>query len=135
MAQIKWNDSLSVNVKEIDEQHKKMIAMVNDLNDAMSVGKGKDALGKILTGLISYTASHFKTEETYFDKFGYPDKMNHKKEHGAFVKKATDFKSGFDKNELPLTVEVLNFMGDWVKNHIKGTDKKYSAFFNQKGLK
>ena len=109
--------------------------MVNDLSGAMRAGKGKDILGNILNGLISYTASHFKTEETYFDKYGYPDKVNHKNEHAAFVKKATDLKAGFDKNEHLLTVEVLNFMSDWVKNHIKGTDKKYSAFFNQKGLR
>ena len=135
MAQITWNDNLSVGVKEIDQQHKKLIDLINALNDAMKVGKGKEALGKIVNSLIDYTATHFKTEEKYFDKFGYPEKLNHKIEHEAFVKKAVDFKTGFDKNELPLTVEVLNFMSTWVVTHIKGTDKKYSAFFNGKGLK
>ena len=135
MALINWSDSLSVNVNEIDLQHRKLIDMINELNEAMKIGKGKDSLGKIINGLISYTATHFKTEEQFFDKFGYPDTVNHKKEHVAFVKKVTDFKIGFEKNNLPLTVEVMNFLSDWLKNHIKGTDKKYSAFFNQKGLK
>jgi hemerythrin len=134
MALINWSDSLSVNVKEIDLQHRKLIDMINELNEAMRVGKGKESLGKILNGLISYTATHFKQEERYFDKYGYPDTVNHKKEHVAFVKKVTDFKDGFENNNLAVTMEVMNFLSDWLKNHIKGTDKKYSKFFNEKGL-
>ena len=135
MALINWSDSLSVNVNEIDLQHRKLIDMINELNEAMKIGKGKDSLGKILNGLISYTATHFKTEEQFFDKFGYPDTVNHKKEHVAFVKKVTDFQDGFEKKNLAVTMEVMNFLSDWLRNHIKGTDKKYSKFFNDKGLK
>ena len=135
MALINWSDSLSVNVKEIDLQHRKLIDMINELNEAMRIGKGKDSLGKILNGLISYTATHFRQEERYFDKYGYPDTVNHKKEHVAFVKKVTEFKDGFEKNNLAVTMEVMKFLSDWLGNHIKGTDKKYSNFFNEKGLK
>jgi hemerythrin len=122
-------------VNEIDLQHRKLIDMINELNEAMKIGKGKDSLGKIINGLISYTATHFKTEEQFFDKFGYPDTVNHKKEHVAFVKKVTDFQDGFEKKNLAVTMEVMNFLSDWLRNHIKGTDKKYSKFFNDKGLK
>jgi len=135
MAMIQWNDSFSVKVAEIDQQHKKLVAMINELHDAMKQGKGKNVLGKIINGLISYTATHFKTEEKYFDRFGYPEKDSHKKEHVAFVKKVSEFKDGFEKGKLSLTLEVMNFLSDWLKNHIMGTDKKYSQFFNEKGLK
>ena len=135
MALIKWDDSFSVKVAEIDRQHQKLISMINELNDAMKQGKGKDILGKIVNGLISYTATHFKTEENYFERFGYPDADQHKKEHIAFVQKVSDFKNGFEKGKLSLSIEVMNFLSDWLQNHIKGTDKKYSQFFNGKGLK
>jgi hemerythrin len=135
MALIKWDDSFSVKVAEIDRQHQKLISMINELNDAMKQGKGKDILGKIVNGLISYTATHFKTEENYFERFGYPDADQHKKEHIAFVQKVSDFKDGFEKGKLSLSIEVMNFLSDWLQNHIKGTDKKYSQFFNGKGLK
>jgi hemerythrin len=75
MAMVTWNDNLSVNVAEIDLQHKKLVGLINELFDAMKIGKGKDVTGKILDGLISYTATHFTQEERYFDKFGYPDKI------------------------------------------------------------
>lgn len=135
MALIQWNDSFSVKVAEIDRQHQKLVSMINDLSDAMKQGKGKDVLGNIISGLVSYTATHFKTEEKYFDQFGYPETDSHKKEHAAFVKKVTDFKDGFEKGKLGLSIKVMNFLSDWLKNHIKKTDMKYSQFFNEKGLK
>lgn len=134
MSLITWSDRLSVNVSEIDRQHQKLIAMINDLDDAMRQGKGKTVLGKIVSGLISYTVTHFKTEENYFDRFGYAETEAHKKEHAAFVRKVSDFKSGFEQGKITLTIEIMNFLSDWLKNHIKGTDKKYSAFFNANGL-
>ncbi len=135
MALIQWDGSFSVKVAEIDQQHQKLVSMINELNDAMRQGKGKDVLGKIINGLISYTATHFNTEEKYFDRFGYPETDSHKKEHVAFVKKVSEFKNGFEQGKLGLSIEVMNFLSDWLKNHIKLTDMKYSKFFNEKGLK
>jgi hemerythrin len=135
MALLLWDNSFSVNVAEIDRQHQKLIAMINNLNDAMKQGKGKDALTMIINELFAYAGNHFATEEKYFDKFGYPATSSHKLEHTNFVKKISDFKSGFDSGKLTLTIEVMNFMKDWLRTHIQGTDKKYSSFFNQNGLK
>jgi hemerythrin len=135
MALIQWNDTFSVKVAEIDQQHQKLVSMINELNDAMKQGKGKDALSKIINGLVSYTVTHFNTEEKYFARFGYPETDSHKKEHAAFVKKVSEFKDGFEKGKISLSIEVMNFLSDWLKNHINGTDKKYSQFFNEKGLK
>lgn len=134
MALIDWNDSLSVKVTEIDQQHKKLIALINELNEAMKQGKGMELLGKIVTNLISYTETHFQTEEKYFAKFGYPDAEAHKQEHADFVQKVKDFKAGFEKKKLSLTIQIMSFLSDWLRNHIMGTDKKYSRFFNDQGL-
>ncbi len=134
MAMIEWNDSLSVKVTKIDQQHQKLISMINELFDAMKQGKGKDVLGNIVNGLISYTETHFKLEEDYFDQYRYPKTLSHKKEHNDFVKKVSEFKDEFEKGSIMLTVEVMDFLGDWLKNHIKGSDKKYTQFFNEKGL-
>ncbi len=135
MAFINWNDSLSVNVVVIDLQHKKLIAMINDLAEAMKQGKGKDIVGKIIYRLFNYTATHFSNEEKYFDQFNYPETATHKKAHDGFVKKITDFKQGFDEDRILLSLEIMNFLKDWLVKHIQGTDKKYSSFFNEKGLK
>jgi hemerythrin len=135
MALINWNDNLSVDVAEIDQQHKKLIAMINELNDAMKAGKGREVLAKIVNGLVSYTTTHFKAEEKYFAQFGYPDTESHKKEHAAFIQKVSEFKAGLEKDKLSVTIEVMSFLSNWLKSHIMGTDKKYSQFFHEKGLK
>lgn len=134
MALITWSDAYSVNVAEIDQQHKKLVAMINDLNDAMKQGKGKDLLGGIVNDLIRYTATHFKTEESYFDRFGYPEADSHKEAHAAFVQKVSEFKAGFETKKLSLTIEVMRFLSDWLTGHIQGTDRKYGPFFNANGL-
>jgi hemerythrin len=135
VALIQWDSSFSVKVAEIDRQHQKLVFIVNELNDAMKHGQGKDVLGDIVNGLITYTATHFHAEEKYFHRFGYPEIDSHKKEHAAFVTKVSEFKDGFEKGTLGLSVEVMTFLSDWLKKHIKVTDMKYSQFFNEKGLK
>jgi len=125
---------LSVDVEEIDQQHKKLIVMINDLSDAMVEGKGKHVAGGIIDDLIEDTASYFKTEEKYFDQFGYPDAEAHKKEHVAFVQKVSQFKDGFDQGKIALSVDIISFLYKWLQNHIKKVDKQYSQFFNDKGL-
>jgi len=135
MALIQWSSSYSVGVGEIDRQHQRLVEMINELNDAMRERKSKDVLGKITNGLINYAGTHFKTEEKYFDQFGYPEAASHKKEHLDFAKKVTDFKASFDSGKLGLSIEVIDFLSNWLKSHISGVDKKYGPFFNAKGLK
>ena len=135
MALIKWNDSFSVGVVEIDLQHQKLVALINDLNEAMLQARGKTVLTRILNELVSYTVVHFGTEEKYFEKYQYPYTMSHKKEHCAFIEKVGSFKADFQSDKVGLSLEVMSFLSEWLQNHIKGTDKKYSAFFNKNGLK
>lgn len=135
MPLIQWNDSLSVNVAEIDREHQRLVGMINDLHDAMRQGKGKDVLEKIINGLVAYAATHFRTEERYFDQFGYPEADSHRKAHSAFVKKISEFKDGFEAGKIGLSLQVMNFLRDWLQKHIKESDKKYGPFFNEMGLK
>lgn len=132
---IQWDGSLSVNVAEIDGQHQKLVKMINELNDAMRAGKSREILGKIVAGLISYVEIHFATEEKYFAKFNYPETIPHKQEHAAFTTKVNDVAGKFKSGHLGISIELMDFLSTWLGKHIKGTDKKYSAFFNANGLK
>jgi hemerythrin len=134
MALIEWNNSLSVDIREIDEQHRTLVGFLNSLFDAMKAGKGKDVLGKVLSDLVKYTVFHFATEEKYFKTYAYPDFVKHKQEHEYLTKKAADLKGKFDRGEAVITVEVMQFLKDWLNGHILGADKKYSPFLRGKGL-
>ena len=134
MALIDWDNGMSVNVAEIDTQHKRLVELINELNEAMRNRTAKDVLKEIIDKLADYAAVHFSTEEGYFDQFGYPKAGPHRREHKAFVKKVADFQKGFEEGQLMLSIDVINFLKDWLLNHIQGVDKQYSAFFNENGL-
>ncbi len=135
MALITWTEDFSVGVVEIDNQHKKLVNMINELHHAMAEGKGNMNVGDIINRLVDYSVYHFKTEEKYFDKFNYPETEAHKKIHSDFVKKVSIFKGEFDNNEVMLTIDVLNFLSNWLREHILGEDMDYSDFFIENGLK
>lgn len=134
MALMEWNPALSVNVKQFDDQHKKLVNMVNNLHDAMKIGKGNEVLGKILDGLISYTASHFADEERLMGTHAYPAISSHKAEHEKLVKQVLELQQKFKAGQPILTNTVMQFLKDWLVKHIQGDDKKYGVYFNSKGI-
>jgi len=135
MALFVWDEKYSVNIRAIDQQHKRLISIINELNNAMKQGKSRDVMNKIISELVNYTNTHFKFEEDYFAKYGYPHAALHKKQHAEFVAKISDFKEKFLNNNMGLSIEVMNFLKHWLVDHIMGTDKKYVRFFNDKGVK
>ena len=134
MALITWNDSLSVKVKQFDDQHKKLVDMVNQLFDAMKGGKGSQVLGDILRQLIAYTQTHFAAEERLMKQYAYPDVEAHNKEHNALVMQVLDLQKQFQEGKAVLTQNVMTFLRDWLSGHIQGDDRKYGVFFNGKGV-
>lgn len=134
MMLMKWNDSYSVNVREIDQQHKRLFDLINKLLEAMQKKEAHSVLMDVLNGLTDYTIKHFQNEEKYFNQFNYPLTAEHIKEHQDFIKKVSEFNNNIKKDKNLLTIQVMNFLRDWLKNHIKGSDQKYSSFFKEKGL-
>lgn len=134
MSLVAWKEGYSVNIKEIDAQHQKLVSILNELHSAVLAGKGKEVLGTVLDGLIQYTVTHFKTEEYYFDKFNYPETELHKKQHLELVEQVTELKLKFDAGENIFTIDLMNFLKDWLQEHIVGSDKKFGPFLNSKGV-
>jgi len=134
MALITWSDTLSVKVKQFDDQHKKLVDMVNQLFDAMKTGKGSQVMGDILKQLIAYTQTHFAAEERLLKQYAYPDFEAHKKEHNTLVMQVLDLQKQFQEGKPVLTQNIMTFLRDWLSRHIQGDDKKYGVFLNGKGV-
>ncbi len=135
MSLFAWSEKYSVNIRQIDDQHKKLIGMVVQLRDAMRQGKGKQVLGEVLGNLIQYTKTHFADEERLMRVNGYPEYEAHKAKHESMTGKVAQVYRDYQDGKVTVSLEVMNFLEDWLDKHIMGTDKQYAPFLNGKGLK
>jgi len=127
MAFFDWKDNMSVGNQVIDVDHRKLIQYLNEMQEAMIAGHGKDIVGTILNRLVAYTHEHFAREELIWKSGHYAGFEKHKKEHGDLLKTVTEFKAKYDKGTIALSVDVMNFLRDWLKNHILKSDKEAAA--------
>lgn len=130
---IEWNQAFSVGVAEMDNQHKQLVTLLNDLYSAMQSQKSSEIIGKVLNKLISYTEKHFSDEEAFMKKHSYPEIKSQMKEHTAFTDKVLKFKSDYDAGRTSMSVSITSFLKDWLINHISLSDKKYGDYVNNKG--
>ncbi len=135
MAFINWSDAYSVQIEEIDNQHKKLIDLINELFDSMQKGQSNKVIGRILNDLVNYTVFHFKNEETYFDRFNYEETEEHKAKHKRLVDKVVKIKSDFESGKISVSTDLLKFLKRWLFEHILETDKKYVKCFQLNGVK
>jgi hemerythrin len=134
MPLMTWKEEYSVKVSLIDQQHTKLIELLNQMYDGLRAQKGKEVLGNVLDELVRYTDSHFQTEERLMQTHRYPGYETHKLEHHMLVTKVTGFQKAFHARSISVSLEVMMFLRDWLNGHILGTDKQYVSHFAQKGV-
>ena len=134
MKLFEWETQYSVDIRQIDNEHKYLIGLLNELLNAMNQGRGKDILGYLFEELLDYTKYHFSTEERLMSIHGYPDYTHHKKEHNELTKQVLTIKEQFDNGQTNISIVTYNFLKEWLKKHILGTDMKFGPFLKSKGV-
>lgn len=124
---MKWRPDFNLGIAEIDEQHKKIVELINILNKAFMEGSAREKLGDILDEMARYADYHFHTEEELFSKHLFPFSEEHKKLHDNFRTKVSQFREQFEKG-LPITFRLLGFLRKWLTNHILDVDREYVDF-------
>ncbi|MFQ5475278.1 MAG: bacteriohemerythrin [Candidatus Nanoarchaeia archaeon] len=128
-----WSPEYSVGVKILDEQHKQLILMMDKLIKSIDDQETKN-LAENLDELRKLKENHFSTEEKYFKEFCYPEAETHIKEHDKFRKKVASLSGKCKKKEIESSFETIDFLEDWLINHILEVDKRYTKCFNEHGL-
>ncbi len=131
---LRWSPSLSVGINSIDSQHKVLVDLINELHLKMQADSGKESIGRALGKLIEYTGTHFAFEEDLFARHGYEDIDAHKEIHRTLVAQVVDFQQQFKSGKADISLELMEFLKDWLINHIKKTDKKYAPFLLSNGV-
>lgn len=130
-----WTDDLSVGIRLVDEQHKVLLGLINELHAAMRARKSDAVLISVVERLKEYTVKHFGQEEEYFDRYGYPETTHHKELHRKLVQQVLEFEAALKSGKAKVTMEIMRFLKDWLVGHIMGQDKKYAPFLNEKGIR
>jgi hemerythrin len=132
MAFIDWSDALSVGFEEVDQDHKKLVEIVNSLDEAVSGEPNSDLLKGIFAELLSYTQWHFRHEERLMQNCGYPDFFVHKEAHEDLLGQASELNEKFQGGDASVPQSLLPFLKDWLTKHILETDKKMGEYLAQK---
>lgn len=131
---IEWTEDLAVGSLEIDNQHKELFKMINQMLEACTQGKGKDTLNEIIGFLERYVVTHFSTEENLMKQYDYPDYLNHKRHHEQFIRSFMEL-----KNELAITgpgthivIMTNRTVVNWLNSHIRNVDRLLGGFLKDK---
>jgi hemerythrin len=129
---IEWNDALSVGIQEIDEQHKILVNLLNELHDAIRQHHGRDASIAVMQRLADYTRIHFTVEESLMRILGYPEYETHKGHHEELIRQMQDLQARLNQGEA-VSFELLHFLRNWLTNHIMEGDQRYVEHFLSRG--
>lgn len=134
----KWKDSFCTGIEEIDAQHKRLFEIGSDLYDIAILDNGfdhYDELVQILNSLKDYTKYHFEYEEKLMKQYEFQLLEQHKIEHDKFIGKLVEVESGnIDEKQKRTILDMIDFVANWISNHILKSDFKYKSYFNEKGI-
>ena len=132
---VEWKEDYSVGIKSIDDQHKKLLNLINQLQTAVDYSTGDQFEREALDELVNYTKTHFTFEEGLMKDNDYPDYEPHKAQHVKMIKKVEEVLAEYEKDHDTAMSNASEFLKDWLINHINGTDKEYSSYLIGKGVK
>jgi hemerythrin len=136
MPLIQWNEQISVGVAQFDNDHKYLITLLNSLYDGINAGRGPQSLAYILEELLEYTETHFAREEAELQRLGYPDFEAHKAQHDRLTGSVYDIQRQVQAGATTaLSTQAVEFLNNWLVEHIQGADKNYMSFFASHGVR
>lgn len=132
---VEWKDSYSVGIEAIDNDHKKLLNLINQLQTAAHYQTDPQYEREAFDALVDYTKTHFKREEELMETHGYPTFTAHKAEHEAMIAKVNEMLQRYQDKPHDTIEEAVQFLKKWLIGHINGTDQGYSQFLRDKGAR
>ncbi len=134
VVMFEWNDKFSTGIVSLDAQHQTLFSIGAELYAAMSAGQSRERTYGILTRLLDYTVTHFAHEERLMRVYRYPDYAAHKAEHDALKRQVSQFYEESQRGKVAISVRLLKFLDDWLKEHIGKSDQRYAPFLAAKAV-
>lgn len=130
---VEWSDELSVGIEEIDEQHKVLVDLINQMHQAIHQRRGSDVIASILEQLSDYTRIHFAVEESLMRILNYPGYEEHKEQHEKLIGHMNELQEKVVSGRAAIGFELMHFLKVWLTRHILENDRAYTDHFLMAG--
>jgi hemerythrin len=130
----RWSESYSVHITVLDNQHRRLVATINELNQALHSGMGCSVMDSVLEKLMEYATEHFQSEEALMEQHHFPGLHTHRCRHEEFRQKMGLFFEAHRAGKPCVPVSVMLYMEKWLKEHMLKTDQLYSSYLNARGV-
>jgi len=128
---VEWKDDYSVGIATIDDDHKKLLGLINQLQAAAHYKTDEEIVENVLNQLVEYTKYHFSREEEMMKKCDYPDFEDHKKQHDEMIQQVSHYINEYRVDKTRTIEDVAVYLKTWLVNHINGSDQKYTPFLKE----
>ena len=126
---IGWKQQYEIGIPSIDEQHKKLLSLINTIGEKRDTAPQQKEIFALLNQLVQYAEKHFDTEERFMKAVRYPKFLAHQRLHESFLTNIITFAEQLEKRQPKVFEQILQFLKEWYINHIGGADKEYKEYF------
>jgi hemerythrin len=134
MERIIWDSGFSVGIPALDEQHKRLVGMINTMIQAHDAGVDSEVVSEVLDEMTRYAAEHFASEEALMQEHGFPCFDEHKEKHVSFRRDVAQLCFDATTGKTAVPEDILRFLRDWLVDHILYCDMRYAQFLGQAGI-
>ena len=132
MAYFEWADDMVIDEGPIDEDHIKLVNLVNELHTATSEGRGQEVIEKVMNELITYTKEHLQREEQIMESLHFPNLERHKAGHAKFAEQLRVLHGKHESGSITVASQLSAVLRDWLSLHIRRSDKEIKVFLQKK---
>ena len=134
MPLITWGPRLETGISIIDAQHKRLVEIINEFNDALEAGRSNEIMGAIFDELVAYTETHFSVEEKLMAAHGYEEIEEHRREHRVFTDQIKMDRYNFNAGAWNYEQKMKDYLRGWLVNHIAASDRGYVPTLKEAGV-
>jgi hemerythrin len=130
---VPWESKYALGVKVIDDQHKQLFTLTNELYEKCRLGENAvyDQFIKTLHSMVDYVIHHFTAEEKIMEQVRYPGIEEQREQHSNFTRKIIEESKNYENGIYGVTQDLVHFLRDWIISHIAVYDRALADYIHQ----
>ena len=128
-------EKLKIGIRGVDDDHRILLSLVREVEEAITHGHGKEVTHKALDTLVAYVRVHFNREERILRHHQFPDLAAHKAAHDSFARQTMEYFVDVQGGVTDVSQDMLAYLKKWIVEHIMGMDQEYGEYLRERGVR